>query len=509
MENYSKNYIKIYFWRIISILSGFLSMLIVVPHLSNKPVLYGVYAFCISFTLYLTYADIGFLTSGQKYAAEAFAKGNKEEEINVLGFIGAVLLLMILPFSGIMIYFSFYPELIMSGLNLETAKVSKYIFLILGIGTPLTIVLQRLIQSILVIRIKDYISQRVDVVANLIKIFSVFFFFNDKRYLLVEYFIFITLVTFLANIITLMIIRKYEDYNFPKLFRSIRLKKIYFNKLKKLAYSSIFLTIGWLLYYELDLIFIGKFMTPLDVAYYSVGFTFLNFLRTLYNAIYAPFYHRFNHFIALEEAKSIKKMLTNLVELTMPICLIASLLIVLSSKFFVIFWVGPTYEPSILILAILVIGTLFNFISIPGNYYTMAKEKHEYLYIVSILLPLVFGLGILILFNKYGILSFAISKSLAFVFGSIVYSFSIRKLVKIEEVIWKWKTQIILSVSSILWFFPKLLDVLFLELEKSTAKLLILAATTFLIFIIYFSFFVLSKKSYRNMVFIKAKLLFK
>ena len=80
---YTKNYIKIYLWRTLSIISGFLSLLVVVPHLSNDLELYGIYSFCISFTLYLTYADIGFLNAGQKYAAEAYAKNNRKEDYNI------------------------------------------------------------------------------------------------------------------------------------------------------------------------------------------------------------------------------------------------------------------------------------------------------------------------------------------------------------------------------------------------------------------------------------------
>ena len=67
MKNFNnKNYFKIYIWRSLSIISGFLSLLIVVPKLSSNPELYGIYSVCISFALYLTYADIGFLSVGQK-----------------------------------------------------------------------------------------------------------------------------------------------------------------------------------------------------------------------------------------------------------------------------------------------------------------------------------------------------------------------------------------------------------------------------------------------------------
>lgn len=95
---YRSNYLKIYLWRSISIISGFLSLLIVVPHLSDNAELYGIYSFCVAFTLYLNYGDFGFLGAGQKYAAEAYARGNHDEEIKILGFTGVILILMIIPF---------------------------------------------------------------------------------------------------------------------------------------------------------------------------------------------------------------------------------------------------------------------------------------------------------------------------------------------------------------------------------------------------------------------------
>ena len=179
--SFAKNYIKIYFWRTISLFSGFLSLLIVVPHLSNNQELYGIYIFCISFTLYLTYADIGFLGAGVKYAAEEYAKGNSKKEIEIFGFTAIILLLMILPFSLSMIYFSFYPEILISNLTLEGQKIAGNIFLILGVLSPFQIILQRLTQCILIIRIKDFISLRIDIIFNLIKIVSVFTFLQKEN----------------------------------------------------------------------------------------------------------------------------------------------------------------------------------------------------------------------------------------------------------------------------------------------------------------------------------------
>jgi len=75
------HYLKIYTWRLLSLISGFLSLIIVIPHLSTQQDLYGIYAFCITFALYLSYSDIGFISAGQKFAAEELAKNNQTEEL--------------------------------------------------------------------------------------------------------------------------------------------------------------------------------------------------------------------------------------------------------------------------------------------------------------------------------------------------------------------------------------------------------------------------------------------
>lgn len=295
-NSFQKNYLKIYFWRSLSIISGFLSLLIVVPHLSNNSELYGIYSYCISFSLYLTYADIGFLGAGQKYAAEEFARGNRNEEINILGFTGAILLLVILPFSIAMIYFSFHPGILINVLSDEGQKIAGNIFLIIGVISPFQVIIQRLVQSILIIRIKDYISLRIDIMFNILKILSVFFFFSKDRFMIVKYFLVVTILSLLSSLIILVVIYRSENYDFVKLLKSIRLSKKYYYMTKKLALSSLLVTIGWLIYYELDLIAIGKLFGPHEVAIYAIGFTFLTFLRALWNIVFSPYAQRFNHF---------------------------------------------------------------------------------------------------------------------------------------------------------------------------------------------------------------------
>lgn len=65
---------------------NFLSMFIVIPYLTSEPAVYVIYTVCISISIFLAYAVLGFMGAGQKYAAKYFAMGDNEEEIKGISF---------------------------------------------------------------------------------------------------------------------------------------------------------------------------------------------------------------------------------------------------------------------------------------------------------------------------------------------------------------------------------------------------------------------------------------
>ena len=497
--SYSKNYLKIYLWRSLSIISGFLSMLIVVPHLSNNEELYGIYAFCISFTLYLTYADIGFLGAGQKYAAEQFARGNRNEEVKILGFTAAILLVMILPFSLGMIYLSFHPSLAIKNLSIGGQKIAGSIFLIIGILSPVQVILQRLVQSILIIRIKDYVSLRIDIVFNILKIFSVFFFFAKGKYMVVEYFLFSILLTILSSVIILFIIRRDEEYDFLLLLKSIRLSKKYYHILKKLAFSSLFLTLGWLIYYELDLIIVGKWFGPKDVAIYAIGLTFLNFLRTLWNTVFSPYAQRFNHFVGLNSVNEMKNLTKKIIDYTLPLCLLTTLVLILGAKYLVVFWVGNQYVHSIIILQLLVAGTAFGFVTQPASYYFMAKTKYHFINLMAVIVPSVFILGVVIFIPVMGIEAIALSKSLALLAGFLVSMIGISSLINPVKLMKAWLIRILIFSGLLILTLPRFLNTVFGTYQsKSTLQLILLVSVLGGVIMVSYLVILLTRKKQRN-----------
>ena len=72
-------------------------MFVVIPYLTSNPTIYGIYSVCISFSIFLAYADLGFMGAGQKYAAEYFARKEYDEEIKVIGFTNFILFVFFEP----------------------------------------------------------------------------------------------------------------------------------------------------------------------------------------------------------------------------------------------------------------------------------------------------------------------------------------------------------------------------------------------------------------------------
>ena len=92
-------------------------MFIVIPYITEDPVIFGVYSVCISTAIFLSYADLGFVSAGIKYAGEAYARGEHKDEIKLFGFTGFVLFVFVLIIAGIFVVFSQNPNMLIKGIN--------------------------------------------------------------------------------------------------------------------------------------------------------------------------------------------------------------------------------------------------------------------------------------------------------------------------------------------------------------------------------------------------------
>ena len=489
-----------YIWRCVSLVVNFLSFLVVVPYLSSNPQLYGIYTFCISFQLYLSYADIGFLSAGQKYAAEAFARGDRQEEINIFGFVAAVLLVMILPFSLLMIGMAINPDWAINGVLEENKPLVSTLFWILAIVTPIQMLLQRLVQSILTIRVKDFVAARVDVIGSVIKILSVFYFFTGGRYMLAEYFLFTNSVTIICAIIIIEIIKKKENYNIGALVKSVKFSKKYFDLMKRLSFTALGATVSWVICYELDPIIIGKVFSVNEVSLYAVCFTLINYVRHFLNIIYGPYAQRFNHFVALNQSNDLREMLFGIVKYTFPICLFICAIMSFSSKYLILLWVGENYEDSIPLLVILSWFFIFHFISQPGNNLCIATKRYMTLNLKSILLPFSF-IGSFVIMSLMGIgyVSFAYAKIIMVVVSFLIMRREVVKWISISDAIKPFiPLVLVIIVLGLVSHF--LYPLLFPQPSKNIVMLIELVLLCCAFLAVYFGFMVLFDSNVRKKI---------
>ena len=177
--NFTNNFLKVYFWQIISLALNFSALFIVVPSISANKELYGIYTLVISFSIFLNYADLGFIGAGKKFAAEFYANGQLLQSNRAIGFSLYFLSFFIFLFLITFIVFGLNPDLIFKDITTpELRNISSSLFFILALSTPI-ILFQQLINSIFGIRIESFIAQRINILGSLIKIFSVFYFFRE------------------------------------------------------------------------------------------------------------------------------------------------------------------------------------------------------------------------------------------------------------------------------------------------------------------------------------------
>ncbi|WP_295127416.1 lipopolysaccharide biosynthesis protein [uncultured Chitinophaga sp.] len=417
-----EKYLKIYFWQVTSIVLNFVSLFVVTPYLSSSPTIYGIYMVVVSALIFLSYADLGFLSSGIKFASEAYARGAREEEMKVIGFAGFVLFVFAALFMAGLLYVSFAPDTLINNIaTLEERHIASKLFLVLAMFIPI-VAMQRIVQIVFSVRMKDYQFQKLMILANILKIGAAFFFFGNGRYEIIFYFICIQIFNAVAVVAGLVLMKRTLGYDLPQFFKSVRYSRDLYDKTKQLAFSSIVLTLSWIAYYELDSFVIGRLMGPGKVAVYAIGLGLTAYFRSLFGVMFSPFTARFNYFIGNKDVDGFKHFFVQVLVLAFPFTTFPVITFVMTAKPIVLGWVGHNYLEAVPIVRLLIASYVFSFISYPASILIMAIEKNKMVLLTSILLPLVYWVGIILFFNKLELEAFALFKLIAFAVIAVVYA---------------------------------------------------------------------------------------
>jgi O-antigen/teichoic acid export membrane protein len=474
---YSKEYFKIYFTQFISLGLKFGSLLIVIPALSSKPEIYGIYALCISMNIFLNYADLGFLDSSKKYAIESYSQEDKENEYNFIGFGGFVTILITVLLSIVFFYLSYKPDILIS--NLETDElilISSKLLFIQALSFPI-IVFHRIISIIFEIRLKQYVSKLIVIIFNTIIIASTFYFFRGEHYLIIEYFAFMNLMLLLTVLTQLLILTNKFNYDVFQFFKHLKFNKKIYSKTKKLAYPSLLNMLSWIIFFELDQIVVAKFIGPKEVAFFAIALSFSSLLRTVFGIIFSPFVVRANYFVGLKDNNGLNQFLMKLIFFTAPLTILPCVTLSLISESLILSWVGSSYAESILMAKLFSMIFCFSFISYVAGIYLTSKEKIKEIYLISIIMPFVYWIGVLLTYSNYGIMVFPFFK-LFTIITSIFYYANIlnRYRIFLYGQFYKLIIKLILPLSCLIVLINIALE--FFPTDKGTINFLIVFLTS-------------------------------
>lgn len=476
-KSYTNNYFKIYFWKFISYFASFASLAFVTPRITNSPALYGIFAFCMSLNIFFQYADLGFINAAQKYASEYFGKKDLYNEIRVVGFSCFMFLLFIIPVNLGILWIAFNPEIVIKGISSspEEMRLASNLLLTLFFFAPVLII-QRVVQIIFSIRLEDYFPQRISIVASVLRVISVFYFFGDGRYMLWEYFLFYNSLSLVSLLISIIIAKRRYNYNFFLLLRSFRYTKEMYAKTAALAFNSLVLAFSWILFYELDLVYIGFFLGKEAVAHYSIGFTILMFFRDAFGTFYYPFLVRFNHYVGTGNFGAIKELYHTLLKIGAPLVVLPITTMITLAFPVITSWVGVKYESSVIVVQLLIASSLLGFITYPVGALLNARVELRVLYINALILPAVFFTGVFTTQHLLGINAYAVFKVVAIYLNVILFLlYTLRYLqMPLQVFIKKYIKTLVLPVSFII-----LLGILvnrYVSFEKSLASLIKIGA---------------------------------
>lgn len=413
MINYRKKYLHIYIWQAASILLGFVSLFVVIPYLSSNQTLYGVYSICTSLTIFFSYADLGFLNASKKYGAEYYVQNRLEDEVKIVGFVFFLMLVVFASISGVILFFSYKPLLLIPELIVgsEEYNIARKLLLILSVSC-FFILVQRVINVVYTIRVEDYKFNKIAVLGSVIKILSVFCFFSGDRYRLVEYYAFFHFVNLIVSLIVTLQTRQY-GYGIRQLISSIKFDKEVFRKVWKISLTTLIAMLCAMLYLELDQLAISHMFGISSSAIYGIALAITNIVRSYCSLVYSPYTSRYNHYVGLGDSQGLFNFLGKMIVSLSPLIIFPVLVVALTAKPFIISWVGFSYVDSAMLASLMVLSFLPYFLKEPVTNYLYAVEKNRVNMKLFVFNPVIYWLGIILTYKVIGLTSFALFKFLA------------------------------------------------------------------------------------------------
>jgi len=207
------------------------------------------------------------------------------------------------------------------------------------------------------------------------------------------------------------------------------------------------------MYYYIDTLMVGYFLTSTEVGYYAVAISLSRFFWLVPRAIAIVAYPAISEYWANNNIQAIKKLVDKSTKYSACLLAFAGLLVIFFAKAIIAFLFTPEFLPAVLPLTILVIGTVTSGIvrSIGGIFASVGKPG------LVLKISAIGAVGDVLLnatlIPTYGIIGAATATTASYVLNVLLTIYFLRKALAIKlDAFWFAKMAMLIGMSVILFY---------------------------------------------------------
>lgn len=409
-----------YSGSVLSFIARNISFFIVVPWLAESNNEFAIYSVALSISVAMGYLDFGFLRSAQVFAAGVWRNKDLLEESKYVISGGGLYLLILFGFSFLIYLISFKPEFI---INLLTETDVQFASSILSF-TSINIIflgLQRVCVIYLENRLMLYVYNISQAVMSLILIIGAYYLHESQsKFPIITYYMMIVM----SNIV-LFLYLTYKVLNVVGSYFLLAINNLSLSKtihvMKPTALSSMSSSIAWLLFIEMDALFISKYFGVEYLAYFAPLVTLFGIQKFGSGMLWSPL----NVLISEQKGKllNLGKEIEVFLSLLFFLVLVGSFSLSIFADRFVASWLGSKYTGTGSLLMYTSLYFSLNIFSMLFVSVYTSNGKLRYIYFLSYFQLLLFWIPILIgIFSKVGLTltMFVQLKLFVFIFSDLL-----------------------------------------------------------------------------------------
>ena len=207
------------------------------------------------------------------------------------------------------------------------------------------------------------------------------------------------------------------------------------------------------IYYNIDILMIGYFLTSTDVGYYAVAISLSRFFWLVPRAMATIAYPAISEYWTAGNHQAISKLVDKTTKYCACILMFAGMSVIFFAKDIITFLFTPEFLPAVLPLIILTIGTVTSGILRPIGVIFASTGKVNLVLIISAIGAVGNVLLNIALIPTYGIIGAAIATTISYVIGFCITMFLIWKIFTIKfDVLWYTKMAMLVGISVTLYY---------------------------------------------------------